>query len=114
MNARTLRRVRAGLSESDAYWLRELHAAPAAVQANVARITNRIGEALWQHGIDIDNPQHVDARTALMGVLHRFYATNDITPGKAPTRFEGNGAALQGAPDATDRGPTPSIREGAR
>lgn len=114
MNARTLRRVRQGLSESDAYWLRELHAAPAAVQISVARMMNRVGETLWLQGVDIDNPQHADARSALMGVLHRFFATNDITPGKAPTRFEGNGAALQGAPDATDRGPTPSIREAAR
>lgn len=114
MSARTLRRVRAGLSESDAYWLRELHAAPAAVQVNVARLMAVVGEAAWRVGIDIDNPQHADARTALMGTLHRFYATNEIHPGKAPTRFEGNGAALRGAPDATDRGPTPSIREGAR
>lgn len=113
MNARTLRRVRQGLSESDAYWLRELHAAPAAVQVNVARIVNKIGEALWLHGLDIDNPQHADARKALMGTVHRFYATDGITHGKAPTRFEGNGAALQGAPDATDRGPTPPIQVGA-
>lgn len=103
MNARTLRRVRAGLSESDAYWLRELHAAPIAVQASVARLMNRVGETLWLQGVDIDNPQHVDARTALMGTLHRFFVITREQGPQHVLKAERDGA------DATDRG-TPALR----
>jgi len=97
MNARTLRRVRAGLSESDAYWLRELHDAPLPVQVNVSRATAKVGELLWQFGIDIDSQQNTAARMALMGALHRFYVINPLTPQQV-LKAEAH------APDATGRG----------
>lgn len=109
MNARTLRRVRAGLSESDAYWLRELHDAPLPVQVNVSRATAKVGELLWQFGIDIDSQQNTAARMALLGTLHRFYVN---TPTGAPQQvLKAERTALQSAADATGRGGSPSSIE---
>jgi hypothetical protein len=69
-------RVRAGLSESDRYWLSLLRDAPMPVQIRISIAANAALDRLVYQGVldAYTGAQHDDARCALVATLFRFYA----------------------------------------